>query len=51
MRYARWHESLETGDREVDDQHRALYDLVNDLNASALLGEGQQSESDALQGS
>ena len=49
MRYARWHESLETGDREVDNQHRALYDLVNDLNASALLDEGQQNESDALQ--
>ena len=49
MRYARWHESLETGDPEVDGQHRALYDLVNDLNASALLGEGEQSETDALQ--
>ena len=49
MRYARWHESMETGDREVDEQHRALYDLVNDLNASALLDEGHQGESAALQ--
>ena len=49
MRYARWHESMETGDREVDEQHRALYDLVNDLNASVLLDEGHQGESDALQ--
>ena len=35
---AKWSESLETGDPEVDAQHRALYVLVNDLNADALIG-------------
>ena len=49
MRYARWHESLATGDPAVDSQHRALYDLVNDLNASAVLGMEHQGESEALQ--
>jgi methyl-accepting chemotaxis protein len=49
MRYARWHDSLATGDAEVDGQHRALYELVNDLNASDLLGVGHQAESEALQ--
>lgn len=49
MRYARWNESLETGDPEVDGQHRALYDLVNDLNVSALLGVGHDGEREALQ--
>ena len=33
MRVVRWHESLETGEPDVDAQHRALYVLVNDLNA------------------
>lgn len=39
MRYAKWNDALLTGDTEVDAQHRALYDLVNDLNADALLGD------------
>jgi hemerythrin-like metal-binding protein len=38
MRYAKWSRSLVTGDPVVDEQHRALYALVNDLNASAVLG-------------
>jgi hemerythrin-like metal-binding protein len=38
VHYAKWSEALETGDPEVDEQHRALYDLVNDLNASAVMG-------------
>jgi len=38
VRVAKWSESLETGDPEVDAQHRALYVLVNDLNADALIG-------------
>jgi hemerythrin len=37
MRYAKWNDALLTGDTEVDAQHRALYDLVNDLSADALL--------------
>jgi len=48
MRYARWQSSLETGDREVDNQHRALYELVNDLNASAVLSRGHKGEGEAL---
>ena len=38
MRYIRWNPALETGYPEVDDQHRELYALVNDLNAAALVG-------------
>jgi hemerythrin-like metal-binding protein len=37
VHYARWSKQLETGDPEVDQQHRALYALVNDLNAGALI--------------
>jgi hemerythrin len=48
MRYARWHESMETGYPKVDNQHRALYELVNDLNASSMLGASQERETDAL---
>jgi hemerythrin len=38
VHYAKWNEALETGDDVVDDQHRSLYALVNDLNADTLLG-------------
>jgi hemerythrin len=38
VHYAKWNEALETGDAIVDDQHRSLYALVNDLNADTLLG-------------
>jgi hemerythrin-like metal-binding protein len=38
MRYVTWTPALETGYAEVDDQHRELYALVNDLNAAALVG-------------
>ena len=37
MRYIPWNPALETGNAEVDEQHRALYALVNDLNAAALV--------------
>lgn len=38
MRYVSWNPALVTGYAEVDDQHRELYALVNDLNAAALVG-------------
>ena len=38
MRLVKWSKALETGDPEVDSQHRALYALVNDLNADSLIG-------------
>jgi hemerythrin-like metal-binding protein len=38
VRYIPWNPALETGYDEVDTQHRALYALVNDLNAAALVG-------------
>jgi hemerythrin len=37
MRYVSWSHALETGYAEVDDQHHALFALVNDLNAAALV--------------
>ena len=49
MRVAKWQESLETGDVEVDNQHRALYVLVNDLNADALLGDDPTQSARALE--
>jgi hemerythrin-like metal-binding protein len=39
---------LQTGDPEVDNQHRALYVLVNDLNADALIGGDRTMASKAL---
>ena len=48
MRVAKWSESLETGDPEVDGQHKALYVLVNDLNADALIGGDRRMASKAL---
>jgi hemerythrin-like metal-binding protein len=38
VRYIRWNPALETGYPAVDEQHRELYALVNDLNAAALVG-------------
>ena len=38
MRYIRWDPALETGYSQVDEQHKELYALVNDLNAAALVG-------------
>ena len=48
MRVVKWNESLETGDPEVDSQHRALYVLVNDLNADSLFGDNREHASQAL---
>jgi hemerythrin len=48
MRVVKWHESLETGDPEVDAQHQALYILVNDLNADSLLRDSRAHASHAL---
>jgi hemerythrin len=49
LRYVRWHSGFETGDHEVDEQHRALHFMVNDLNARALLGEDTGTAASALE--
>jgi hemerythrin len=40
---------METGYDDVDDQHRALYSLVNDLNACAVLGNDRAHATAALE--
>jgi hemerythrin len=49
LRYVRWHSGFETGDHEVDEQHRTLHYMVNDLNARALIGEDQTVVAAALE--
>ena len=49
VRYLRWHERLETGHSDVDQQHRAMHTLVNDLNACALLGNDREQSLAALE--
>ncbi len=49
MRYIRWSSELETGDHEVDEQHRVLHSMVNDLNASVLVGADSRHAVAALQ--
>ena len=45
MPYIEWTDALETGVTEIDDQHRVLFKLVNDLHAAA---ESQESDADAV---
>jgi hemerythrin len=49
VRYLRWHEELETGDCDVDEQHRALHTMVNDLNARSLFGDNRDLTRSALE--
>ena len=38
----RWSPELSVGIEEIDDQHRVLVDLLNDLNAATLAHHGAQ---------
>jgi hemerythrin len=49
VRYMRWHEGLETGDCDVDEQHRAIHAMANDLNARSLFGENRELTASALE--
>lgn len=48
MTYAQWDRSLETGDALVDDEHRAIYELVNQMYAHIAAGEEQEIVADSL---
>lgn len=37
----RWTEQMSVGDKELDDHHRTLIRLVNDLNDAMRLGQGR----------
>jgi len=37
-----WNDALTTGDRAIDDQHRRLFKLFNDLVDAMARGEGQE---------
>jgi hemerythrin len=49
VRYLRWHEGLETGDHDVDEQHRDIHAMVNDLNARSLFGDNPVLTANALE--
>lgn len=41
MAIMRWGDEWRTGDGMVDDQHRGLFEIVNDLHDAVASGEGQ----------
>jgi len=48
VRYLRWNDALNTGDETVDSQHRELFALVNDLNATTLIEPDEDATAAAL---
>jgi len=42
MEFARWEERYETGNVGVDDQHRRLFGLLNDLHDALMAGEAKE---------
>lgn len=45
MAYLEWNDSLATGVEEIDEQHRMLFKLINDLDAAAT---GEAPDEDAV---
>lgn len=42
MAFAEWEPRYETGDAEVDDQHRHLFGLMNDLHETLMAGTAKE---------
>ncbi|MBN2693134.1 hemerythrin family protein [bacterium] len=42
MALVTWNDSFETGDTNVDKQHKELFKMVNDLHESILAGKGKE---------
>jgi hemerythrin len=48
MTYAVWDESLETGNALVDDQHKQLFALINELHDSIIEGDALETQQSVL---
>ncbi|RFA30418.1 hypothetical protein CAI21_04900 [Alkalilimnicola ehrlichii] len=46
--YVSWKEELSVGIQEIDEQHKCLIELINELNAAMLARRGQESVDQAL---
>lgn len=48
MTYATWDPAMETGDAQVDEEHRAMYDLVNEMHRRVETGDDAEFVAEAL---
>ena len=48
MAYVTWDPSLETGNEVVDEEHRSLYDLLNELYDSIVESSGVEAQGEVL---